>query len=91
MKFVTEPATFILAYELDNYINSEFAFFLERNFETACEVEANSDTYLVYTIKKGDEVEDVYCDYTNKVVAFLQLMVNAGTLPAGKIVIDCTW
>lgn len=91
IKFTQEPTTFIKWYDFDNYVNSEFGCMLECQFETRFEVEANSDTYLLYTVKKGEEVEDLQCEYTNKVYAFLQMMVEAGTIPEGKIVVDCTW
>jgi len=91
IKFTQAMTTFIKDYDLDEYINAEFGSMLDCHFETACEVEANSDTYLAYTIQKGEQVENLHCEYTNRVYAFLQMMVNAGTIPEGKIVVDCTW
>lgn len=91
IKFTQAMTTFITDYALDEYINAEFGSLLDSQFETGREIEANSDTYLLYTIKKGEEVEDIHCHYTNKVYAFLQMMVEAGTIPEGKIVVDCTW
>jgi hypothetical protein len=64
---------------------------LDETFEVEAEAETSSDTYLVYDIRKGREAYDLMCEYTCKIPAFLQMMVEAGTIPEGKIVVDCTW